>query len=43
VIGQTFFPKSSADAQALNAFLTFGIAFPARPVGSMLFGRIQRR
>jgi metabolite-proton symporter len=43
VIGQTFFPKSSADAQALNAFLTFGVAFLARPVGSMLFGHFGDR
>jgi metabolite-proton symporter len=43
VIGQTFFPKSSAEAQALNAFLTFGIAFLARPVGSMLFGHFGDR
>src|SRR6202789_285169 len=43
VIGQTFFPKSSAQAQALNAFLTFGIAFLARPVGSMLFGHFGDR
>jgi metabolite-proton symporter len=43
VIGQTFFPKSSTDAQALNAFLTFGIAFLARPVGSMLFGHFGDR
>jgi metabolite-proton symporter len=43
VIGQTFFPKSSVEAQALNAFLTFGIAFLARPVGSMLFGHFGDR
>jgi metabolite-proton symporter len=43
VIGQTFCPKSSAEAQALNAFLTFGIAFLARPVGSMLFGHFGDR
>jgi MFS family permease len=43
VIGQTFFPKSSESAQALNAFLTFGIAFLARPVGSMLFGHFGDR
>jgi metabolite-proton symporter len=43
VIGQAFFPKSSADAQALNSFLTFGIAFLARPVGSMLFGHFGDR
>src|ERR1700685_1317385 len=43
VIGQTFFPKSSAEAQALHAFLTFCIAFLARPVGSMLFGHFGDR
>jgi metabolite-proton symporter len=43
VIGQAFFPKASADAQQLNAFLTFGIAFLARPVGSMLFGHFGDR
>jgi metabolite-proton symporter len=43
VIGQTFFPKSDPAAQSLNAFLTFGIAFLARPVGSMLFGHFGDR
>ena len=43
VIGQTFFPQSAPDAQALNAFLTFGIAFLARPVGSILFGHFGDR
>lgn len=38
VIGPTFFPKDSGTAQTLNAFLTFGIAFLARPIGSALFG-----
>ena len=38
VIGQTFFPQSAPQAQALNAFLTFGVAFVARPVGAFLFG-----
>jgi metabolite-proton symporter len=38
VIGQVFFPASDPAAQALNAFLTFGIAFIARPVGAVLFG-----
>jgi metabolite-proton symporter len=38
VIGQIFFPVSDAAAQSLNAFLTFGIAFIARPVGALLFG-----
>ena len=43
VIGQAFFPKSDASAQALNAFLTFGIAFLARPVGAVLFGHFGDR
>ena len=43
VIGQTFFPRSAAGAQALNAFLTFGIAFLARPIGSVLFGHFGDR
>ena len=38
VIGPVFFPGSDPAAQALNAFLTFGIAFVARPIGSLLFG-----
>ena len=38
VIGQVYFPSSDPAAQSLNAFLTFGIAFIARPVGAILFG-----
>ena len=38
VIGQVFFPASDPAAQSVNAFLTFGIAFIARPVGAILFG-----
>ncbi|MBI4936776.1 MAG: MHS family MFS transporter [Nitrosomonadales bacterium] len=38
VIGPVFFPNSDPAAQALNAFLTFGIAFLARPFGALLFG-----
>lgn len=38
VIGQIFFPASDPAAQSLNAFLTFGIAFVARPLGAILFG-----
>ena len=38
VIGPVFFPSSDATAQSLNAFLTFGIAFVARPIGALLFG-----
>lgn len=38
VIGPVFFPASDPATQALNAFLTFGIAFVARPIGALLFG-----
>lgn len=38
VIGQVFFPTSDPAVQTLNAFLTFGIAFIARPFGAILFG-----
>ena len=38
VIGQVFFPVSDPSTQSLNAFLTFGIAFVARPVGAIVFG-----
>ncbi len=38
VIGPVFFPSSDAAAQSLSAFLTFGIAFLARPFGALLFG-----
>ncbi|MDO9011595.1 MAG: MFS transporter [Gallionella sp.] len=38
VIGPVFFPDSDPAVQALNAFLTFGIAFIARPIGALLFG-----
>ena len=43
VIGSTFFPASDQSSQALNAFLTFGIAFLARPIGSILFGHFGDR
>lgn len=38
-----FFPRGSATAQALSAFITFGIAFVARPIGSFLFGHFGDR
>jgi metabolite-proton symporter len=38
VIGKVFFPASDPMTQSLNAFLTFGIAFIARPVGAVVFG-----
>ena len=43
VIGQVFFPQSDPAAQALNAFLTFGIAFIARPLGAIVFGHFGDR
>ena len=43
VIGPVFFPGSDPAAQALNAFLTFGIAFVARPLGALLFGHFGDR
>ena len=41
--GRCSFPKSAPETQALNAYLTFGIAFLARPVGSFLFGHFGDR
>jgi metabolite-proton symporter len=43
VIGQTFFPAAAPGSQTLNALLTFGIAFIARPIGSILFGHFGDR
>ena len=43
VLGPMFFPKAAPEAQSLNAFLTFGVAFVARPVGSLLFGHFGDR
>ena len=43
VIGPVFFPSSDPTAQALNAFLSFGIAFFARPLGAIMFGHFGDR
>ncbi|MFJ2991192.1 MFS transporter [Pandoraea sp. NPDC087047] len=43
VIGPVFFPHGSSTAQALSAFVTFGIAFIARPIGAFLFGHFGDR
>ena len=43
VIGPVFFPASDPATQALNAFLTFGIAFVARPIGALVFGHFGDR
>jgi len=43
VIGPLFFPHDDPGVQKLNAFLTFGLAFLARPFGSLLFGHFGDR
>lgn len=43
VIGRVFFPQSEPAVQSLSAFLTFGIAFIARPLGAVLFGHFGDR
>jgi metabolite-proton symporter len=43
VIGTVFFPHGSAAAQTLSAFVTFAIAFVARPIGSFVFGHFGDR
>ncbi len=43
VIGPLFFPLQDPAVQTLNAFLTFGLAFLARPFGSLLFGHFGDR
>jgi metabolite-proton symporter len=43
VLGSLFFPPSASGTQTLAAFATFGIAFVARPVGSVLFGHFGDR
>ena len=43
VFGQLFFPQSSPQAQGIQAFMVFGIAFLARPVGAIAFGHFGDR
>ena len=43
VIGPLFFPAQSPAAQTLLAFMTFGLAFIARPVGAIAFGHFGDR
>eukprot|EP01037_Dinobryon_pediforme_P007810 gene7810-7876_t len=43
VIGPLFFPTQSPAARTLLAFMTFGLAFVARPVGAIAFGHFGDR
>ncbi len=43
VIGPVFFPGGTPATQSLSAFLTFSVAFIARPLGAMLFGHFGDR
>ncbi|MGW1748296.1 MFS transporter [Streptomyces sp. NPDC002092] len=43
VLGPLFFPAFSPGAGTLAAFVTFGVGFVARPLGSVLFGHIGDR
>ena len=43
VFGPLFFPEQSPAAQIALSFLTFGIAFVARPVGAVVFGHFGDR
>ncbi len=42
-IGKLYFPKSSETAQQLLAFAVFALGFAARPVGSIVLGRVGDR
>jgi MHS family proline/betaine transporter-like MFS transporter len=42
-IGQQFFPKSDETAQQLYAFVVFALGFAARPIGSIVLGRVGDR
>lgn len=43
VFGPLFFPSESEAAQTLLAFMSFGLAFVARPVGAVVFGHYGDR
>jgi len=43
VFGELFFPKASHAAQQLLSFATIGVAFVARPLGSIFFGHFGDR
>jgi len=43
VFGPLFFPAESKSLQLLAAYASFGVAFIARPIGSMVFGHFGDR
>lgn len=43
VFGPLFFPKSDPQAQLLQSWLTFALAFIARPIGALVFGHYGDR
>ena len=43
VFGPLFFPAKSEAAQTLLAFMSFGLAFVARPIGAVAFGHFGDR
>ncbi|MCM5705155.1 MFS transporter [Larsenimonas salina] len=43
VIGPMFFPATSEAAQSMAAFMSFGLAFLARPLGAFIFGHFGDR
>ena len=43
VFGVLFFPQSNPEAQGLQAFMVFGLAFIARPIGAIAFGHFGDR
>ena len=43
VFGPLFFPRSSPSAQLLASYGSFGLAFMARPLGSIVFGHFGDR
>lgn len=43
VFGSLFFPAQSSSAQQMAAFMSFGLAFVARPLGAIAFGHFGDR
>jgi MFS family permease len=43
VFGPLFFPGASPEAQLLQSWLTFSVAFIARPIGALVFGHFGDR